>query len=93
MVVYLTEIVPAEVRASGFSLAYSLATALGGFTPFIVTWLIGRTGNRADARRLADRRRGDQPGGCRRALGDGAIGQGARRVAGRTFPPAASHAI
>ena len=47
MVVYLTEIVPAEVRASRFSLAYSLATAVGGFTPFLVTWLIGVTGNRA----------------------------------------------
>jgi MFS family permease len=47
MVVYLTEIIPADVRASGFSLAYSLATAVGGFTPFIVTWLISATGNRA----------------------------------------------
>jgi len=47
MVVYLTEIVPAKVRASGFSLAYSLATALGGFTPFIATWLIDRTHNLA----------------------------------------------
>jgi MHS family citrate/tricarballylate:H+ symporter-like MFS transporter len=47
MVVYLTEVVPPAVRASGFSLAYSLATAVGGFTPFIVTWLIGRTGNLA----------------------------------------------
>lgn len=47
MVVYLTEIVPPAVRASGFSLAYSLATAVGGFTPFIVTWLITATGNRA----------------------------------------------
>ena len=47
MVVYLTEIVPAEVRASGFSLAYSLATAVGGFTPFICTWLIGVTGDKA----------------------------------------------
>jgi len=47
MVVYLTEIVPEVVRASGFSLAYSLATAVGGFTPFIVTWLIGLTGNLA----------------------------------------------
>jgi MFS family permease len=47
MVVYLTEVVPADVRASGFSLAYSLATAVGGFTPFIVTWLIHRTGNTA----------------------------------------------
>lgn len=47
MVVYLTEVVPAEVRASGFSLAYSLATALGGFTPFLCTWLIARTHNLA----------------------------------------------
>jgi metabolite-proton symporter len=48
MVVWLTEIMPAEVRASGFSLAYSLATALfGGFTPYISTWLIDATHNRA----------------------------------------------
>ena len=34
MVVALTEIVPVSVRTAGFSLAYSLATALfGGFTP------------------------------------------------------------
>jgi MHS family citrate/tricarballylate:H+ symporter-like MFS transporter len=48
MVVYLTEIMPAEVRAAGFSLAYSLATALfGGFTPFIATALIEWTHNKA----------------------------------------------
>jgi MFS family permease len=47
MVVFLTELMPREVRASGFSLAYSTATALGGFTPFICTWLIEKTGNRA----------------------------------------------
>ncbi len=47
MVVHLTEIVPSSVRASGFSLAYSLATAVGGFTPFIATWLIARTGDKA----------------------------------------------
>ncbi len=48
MVVYLTEIVPAAVRASGFSLAYSLATAVfGGFTPYVCTQLIHLTGNRA----------------------------------------------
>ncbi|MDE1145728.1 MAG: MFS transporter [Azospirillaceae bacterium] len=40
MVVYLTEIVPVAVRTSGFSLAYSLATAAGGFTPFISTYLV-----------------------------------------------------
>jgi MHS family citrate/tricarballylate:H+ symporter-like MFS transporter len=45
MVVALTEIVPVEVRTAGFSLAYSLATALfGGFTPAIATWLIEQTG-------------------------------------------------
>jgi MFS family permease len=48
MAVYLTEIMPLEVRTSGFSLAYSLATAIfGGFTPAICTYLIHVTGNRA----------------------------------------------
>jgi MFS family permease len=48
MVVFLTEIMPMDVRTSGFSLAYSLATAIfGGFTPAISTYLIHRTGNRA----------------------------------------------
>ncbi len=41
MVVALTEIIPVPVRTAGFSLAYSLATALfGGFTPLVSTWLI-----------------------------------------------------
>jgi MFS transporter, MHS family, citrate/tricarballylate:H+ symporter len=48
MIVYLAEIMPPAVRASGFSLAYSLATALfGGFTPMIATYLSELTGNRA----------------------------------------------
>jgi MFS family permease len=47
MVVHLTEIVPAEVRTAGFSVAYSLATTVGGSTPAIVTFLIHETGNRA----------------------------------------------
>ncbi len=48
MVVYLTEVMPADVRASGFSLAYSLATALfGGFTPAISSYLIHVTGDKA----------------------------------------------
>jgi MFS family permease len=48
MVVYLTEIMPVKVRTAGFSLAYSLATAIfGGFTPAISTYLIRVTGNRA----------------------------------------------
>ena len=48
MVVLLTEIMPVEVRTSGFSLAYSLATAIfGGFTPVVSTYLIHTTHNPA----------------------------------------------
>ncbi len=48
MVVYLTEIMPSSVRTAGFSLAYSLATAIfGGFTPLVSTFLIQATDNRA----------------------------------------------
>ena len=48
MVPYLTEIMPADIRTSGFSVAFSLATAIfGGFTPAICTYLIHVTGNRA----------------------------------------------
>jgi MFS family permease len=48
MVVTLTEIMPEEVRTAGFSLAYSLATALfGGFTPAVCEYLIHATGNQA----------------------------------------------
>jgi metabolite-proton symporter len=50
MVVFLTELMPASVRTSGFALAYSLATAIfGGFTPVINTYLVHTTGNRAIA--------------------------------------------
>jgi MFS family permease len=48
MVVFLTEIVPSAIRASGFSLAYSLATAIfGGFTPAISQGLIQATHDKA----------------------------------------------
>jgi MFS family permease len=48
MVVFLTEIMPIDVRTSGFALAYSLATAIfGGFTPAISTYLIHATHNPA----------------------------------------------
>jgi MFS family permease len=48
MVVFLTEIMPIEVRTSGFALAYSLATAIfGGFTPAVSTYLIHATHNPA----------------------------------------------
>ncbi len=47
-VVALTEVMPKEVRTVGFSLAYSLATAIfGGFTPMVSTWLIEVTGDKA----------------------------------------------
>jgi MFS family permease len=47
-IVYLTEVIPPHVRTVGFSLAYSLATAIfGGFTPAISTALIGATGDKA----------------------------------------------
>lgn len=48
MIVHLTEMMPSSVRTTGFSLAYSLATAIfGGFTPALATWLIDETGNKA----------------------------------------------
>jgi MHS family citrate/tricarballylate:H+ symporter-like MFS transporter len=48
MVAALTEVVPAHVRTTCFSLAFSLAAALfGTFTPLASTWLISETGNRA----------------------------------------------
>jgi MHS family citrate/tricarballylate:H+ symporter-like MFS transporter len=47
-IVALTEIIPVQVRTTGFSLAYSLATALfGGMTPLLSTWLIEATGDKA----------------------------------------------
>jgi MFS family permease len=48
MVAFLTEVMPPTVRTCGFSVAYSLATALfGGFTPAISHELIHRTGDKA----------------------------------------------
>jgi MFS transporter, MHS family, citrate/tricarballylate:H+ symporter len=48
MIPYLAEIMPPEIRTTGFSVAFSLATAIfGGFTPAICTYLIHVTGNRA----------------------------------------------
>lgn len=47
MIPALTEIMPVQVRVAGFSLAYSLATAVfGGFTPAISTWLIHLNGDK-----------------------------------------------
>jgi len=47
MIVALTEVVPAAVRTTGFSLAYSLATILGGSSLAVSTWLIHSTGDKA----------------------------------------------
>lgn len=48
MVAALTEVMPVEVRVAGFSLSFSLATALfGGFTPAVSTFLINATGDKA----------------------------------------------
>ena len=47
MTVALTEVIPATVRTAGFSLAYSLATTLGGSSLMVSTWLIQHTGDKA----------------------------------------------
>ncbi len=47
MIVFLTEYVPRRVRTSGFSVAYSLTTCVGGFTPAICQLLIRGTGDGA----------------------------------------------
>ena len=48
LIVFVTEIMPFEVRTAGFSLAYSVSQALfGGFTPLICTWLIHATCDKA----------------------------------------------
>jgi MFS family permease len=47
LIVSIVEIMPAEVRAAGWSVAYSLTYAIfGGFTPALVTWLIHATGDK-----------------------------------------------
>lgn len=47
-IVFVTEIMPPEVRIAGFSLGYSLAVGtFGGFSPAICTYLIKLTGNSA----------------------------------------------
>ncbi len=47
-IVFMAEMIPIDVRTIGFSLAYSVATAVfGGFTPAISTYLIHLSGNRA----------------------------------------------
>ena len=44
--VVLSSIFPPSTRVRGMGVSYSLgATVFGGFTPFMVTWLVGKTGN------------------------------------------------
>jgi MHS family citrate/tricarballylate:H+ symporter-like MFS transporter len=44
----LASIMPPEVRATAFSLAFVTATAIfGGFTPYMANYLVEVTGNRA----------------------------------------------
>lgn len=46
MVVSLSEIMPKNVKALGFSFSYSIAVAIfGGFTPAVSTYLIEKTSN------------------------------------------------
>ncbi|MCQ8278099.1 tricarballylate/proton symporter TcuC [Acetobacteraceae bacterium KSS8] len=47
MIVFLTEYVPRPVRTAGFSVAYSLTTCVGGFTPAVCQLLIQGTGDGA----------------------------------------------
>jgi MFS transporter, MHS family, proline/betaine transporter len=44
--VMVTDLFPVGVRSTGMSLTYNLtATLLGGFSPFILTWLVAKTGD------------------------------------------------
>ncbi|CAN5841183.1 MFS transporter [soil metagenome] len=46
--VAIPELLPRGIRATGLSIAYAIGVALfGGTTQFVVTWLIGATGNPA----------------------------------------------
>jgi MHS family citrate/tricarballylate:H+ symporter-like MFS transporter len=48
MIPLLAELMPAPLRTTGYSVAFSLATAVfGGFTPLVSTYLIHLTGNQA----------------------------------------------
>ncbi len=47
LIITLIEIMPSNVRTSGFSFAYGLGLVLGGFTPAISTFFIHLSGNKA----------------------------------------------
>ncbi|GFM89206.1 MFS transporter [Pseudomonas cichorii] len=43
----MAELFPTQVRATGMALSYNIGTTIfGSFTPFIVAWLIGASGNK-----------------------------------------------
>jgi len=47
-IITIPELLPASFRATGFAIAYAIGVSLfGGSTQFIITWLIGATGNPA----------------------------------------------
>lgn len=42
----LAELFPTHLRSTGLSITYNLAASvLGGFTPFLLTWLVAKTGD------------------------------------------------
>jgi MFS family permease len=44
--VFVPESIPARLRSTGFSIAYSVSAAVfGGCTPVLLAWLVGRTGD------------------------------------------------
>ncbi len=48
MYIALAEVMPVDVRTTGFSMAFAVGTAVfGGFTPAIATWLVAVLNNRA----------------------------------------------
>lgn len=48
MLTAIPELLPRGIRATGMSIAYAVAVSLfGGTTQFVITWLIGATGNPA----------------------------------------------
>jgi MFS transporter, MHS family, proline/betaine transporter len=45
VVAVLAELFPTRVRSTAVAVAYNLVAMVGGFAPFIVTWLVAATGN------------------------------------------------
>ena len=45
VVAVLAELFSTRVRSTAIAVAYNLVAMVGGFAPFVVTWLIATTGN------------------------------------------------